>query len=254
MQDLTPATASEDARWGGLGTLAWGLVLAAIYVLASTFIYFAAVLHNYPFASPKMIDRLMLVTNGANLALSTSIATLLVLPLLLGVVKLKRGSKIARYLGFRPVSLRTVWRWLLLVCALSASYSGIKWVAGLQVIPEWGVVTYQSMGAPWLFFLGVIVLAPLIEELYLRGFVVAGLERTALRSIGAVLLTAAVWAVVHHQYHIYDQLWIFVFGLVLGASRVISGSVYPAIAIHVLNNLVAYLAVGLYLGEYPPAM
>ena len=79
-------------------------------------------------------------------------------------------------------------------------------------------------------------------------------ERTALRSIGAVLLTAAVWAVVHHQYHIYDQLWIFVFGLVLGASRVISGSVYPAIAIHVLNNLVAYLAVGLYLGEYPPAM
>ncbi|HBD12531.1 MAG TPA: hypothetical protein DCZ13_10315, partial [Porticoccaceae bacterium] len=118
MQDLTPATASEDARWGGLGTLAWGLVLAAIYVLASTFIYFAAVLHNYPFASPKMIDRLMLVTNGANLALSTSIATLLVLPLLLGVVKLKRGSKIARYLGFRPVSLRTVWRWLLLVCAL----------------------------------------------------------------------------------------------------------------------------------------
>jgi membrane protease YdiL (CAAX protease family) len=52
-------------------------------------------------------------------------------------------------------------------------------------------------------------------------------------------LTSIIWVGLHVQYGIYELVQIFLLGLMLGAMRVKTGSVIPAIVCHVLGNVIA---------------
>lgn len=76
--------------------------------------------------------------------------------------------------------------------------------------------------------------APLCEELLFRGAVLRGL--LVWGRWPAVVLSAALFGVYHlHPVH---GLVAFVLGLACGAAAVLSGSIWPAVAIHVINNAV----------------
>lgn len=252
MPDPATQSSTQHARWGGLATTLWALLLAFIYIVVQTTIFGIVVYSWYPDASEDQFFQLMMenTDNGRLLALATVGAALVVLPLLLGISKLKRRSVVADYFGIRPVEKRILLKWVLIALALGVVFDVVKWAAGLQLIPEFGINTYQSMGAPWLFLPTIIVLAPLIEEAFFRGFLISGFERTFIGPIGSVLLTAALWAGVHTQYDLYDMTWIFVLGCVLGMSRILTGSIYPALVIHIVMNLLSYAVVGIYVERY----
>jgi membrane protease YdiL (CAAX protease family) len=55
----------------------------------------------------------------------------------------------------------------------------------------------------------------------------------------AVAITAALWAIIHQQYDAYDIGVIFVMGLLIGAARVRTGSIYVPIAMHSVASLIA---------------
>jgi hypothetical protein len=83
------------------------------------------------------------------------------------------------------------------------------------------------------------VVAPVFEELFFRGFLLAGFASSFLRPAGAVLVTSASWALIHLQYDLYGMVTIFVLGLLLGAARLASGSVLLTIGLHAFSNLLS---------------
>jgi membrane protease YdiL (CAAX protease family) len=105
-------------------------------------------------------------------------------------------------------------------------------VLGRPLIPEF-------MSLAWLLWVAVVIAGPIFEELFFRGFLLAGFRASFLGPIGAVVLTSASWALIHLQYDAYDMSTIFVVGCVLGASRLKTGSVLLPIGMHILNNLIA---------------
>lgn len=71
----------------------------------------------------------------------------------------------------------------------------------------------------------------------MRGVIFHRLSQTRVGDRGAVVLTAAAWAMAHVQYDRWTIGFIFLDGLVLGAARLRSRSTCVPIVMHGLGNL-----------------
>ncbi len=94
----------------------------------------------------------------------------------------------------------------------------------------------------WLMFLVVVVLAGATEELLFRGVLSRTLEATRLGFWGGAAVSSAAFASLHMQYGIGGQFVIFAIGMTLSWIRARSGSLWPAILCHAINNAVALVA------------
>jgi membrane protease YdiL (CAAX protease family) len=95
------------------------------------------------------------------------------------------------------------------------------------------VALFEDLPSPWLLLLGGIVVAPVVEELFFRGFVFAGLrERYGWRKAG--LISAGLFAVLHFQPLMVVP--IFLLGMIFAYLYHRSGSIWPAVIMHVLTN------------------
>jgi uncharacterized protein len=100
---------------------------------------------------------------------------------------------------------------------------------------------------PFLFALalpGIIIGAPLAEELMFRGALFAAIRRSWAGQTGAVVLSAAAWAFIHGA----SAPWLFVFviflmGLLLGLLLLRFGSLWVTIAVHAAWNAFSTLAI-----------
>jgi membrane protease YdiL (CAAX protease family) len=132
--------------------------------------------------------------------------------------------------------------WLLL--AVPAGYA-LQWLGALWTLAleRWSGI--DSSGSEfvelptWILFLTIVLVPAIFEELAFRGIFLRS-ARTFLRPLPAHLLTAAAFAAIHFRplmlpFH-------FGIGLALGALRERSGSLWPPMLLHAVNNA---LAVGL---------
>jgi uncharacterized protein len=92
---------------------------------------------------------------------------------------------------------------------------------------------------------GVAILVPAAEELIFRGVLFNALVHSPVGKVGAVLITAATWAVIHR---LSPAPWlfvgvIFVMGIVLGILLLRFGSLWVTIACHIIWNTVNSLAI-----------
>ncbi len=166
--------------------------------------------------------------------------------LLGGLAMLYKGLSLARQGdGLRTnIALQDPSRWWPLLLLPAAGHISER---VLVVVREWfpaldmGAVSameadLQSWGGHSLFFLlAVIVVAPLGEEILFRGVLYRGLNQSFGSGV-AVLGSAGVFALWHMDpSHV---LAVFVIGLWLSWMRAVTGSIWPCIVGHWLNNLV----------------
>ena len=87
----------------------------------------------------------------------------------------------------------------------------------------------------------VVVVAPFSEEIFFRGFMFTGLRRR-LPFIVAALISASIWGLFHFtgagSWGVVLQL--SVFGVILAWLYERTGSIWPTIGVHALNNLLAF--------------
>jgi membrane protease YdiL (CAAX protease family) len=87
----------------------------------------------------------------------------------------------------------------------------------------------------------IIVAAPISEEMFFRGFMFAGLRRSAPFVVAAVI-SSCVWGLFHYtgagSWGVVLQLSLF--GLALAWLYERTGSIWPTIAVHALNNAIAF--------------
>lgn len=93
--------------------------------------------------------------------------------------------------------------------------------------------------APAASLLRICLLAPVVEEILMRGLVLGGLRETW-GVLGALLLSSLLFAVLH--FNMVQTLSAFVCGLVLGLLYLKTGSVFCCILAHGGYNLISYLA------------
>ena len=159
------------------------------------------------------------------------------------------GVPLAAGLGLRPISSRTT---LLVIGA-----AGALWVASLGLFevqyalwapPPGYLETFQRLhealrprdAADALVSVVAIAAAPAIcEELLLRGIVLPALL-PALGSAGAIVTSAALFALIH--WDLYRAAFTFALGIALGILRVRTGSLLSPVLAHALVNTITFVA------------
>jgi CAAX protease family protein len=83
-----------------------------------------------------------------------------------------------------------------------------------------------------LFWLYLVVTAPVTEEAIFRGFLFRGWAQSGLGVAGTLLLTSLIFAAMHMQYNLAGMVQIFGLGLLLAVVRWRSGSTVLVILMH----------------------
>lgn len=98
-----------------------------------------------------------------------------------------------------------------------------------------------------LVFVSLVLIPPLVEEIIMRGFFFTGL-RTKLSFLIATILTSLLFAAAHLPEGKDGLLWVgavdtFILSAVLCYLREKSGSLWPAIGVHMFKNAIAFFVI-----------
>ncbi|MGD1993702.1 MAG: type II CAAX endopeptidase family protein [Anaerolineae bacterium] len=121
---------------------------------------------------------------------------------------------------------------MLLSFGFNLVYSSLLSLFGLQAQIDW-VALFGEVSSPVPLLFGGVLVAPLVEEIFFRGFVFAGLrKRYGWKPAG--LISAGLFAVVHLQP--LAVVPILILGMIFAYLYHRSESIWPAVVMHVLTN------------------
>jgi membrane protease YdiL (CAAX protease family) len=241
MTEENTLEAPSPPHWKFWGTLIWGGILMACFIVSQVLILAIYIVSTSGVvtADEARALTLSLQTDGLAVTLCIFTATLVCLPCLLGVIKLKKNAGIKAYLGFDRLTRSQVIRWGGLLAVVLLASDIVTYLLGRPVVPDIMTAIFRSAKYPPLLWMALIIAAPIFEECFFRGFLLRGLAPSLLRPVGAIIITSALWAVIHTQYDLYEMATIFVFGCILGAAWLKTNSIVLVIGLHGFANLVA---------------
>lgn len=100
--------------------------------------------------------------------------------------------------------------------------------------------------APFVFpadifdFLNITLFAPLSEEMYYR-FLILYITASLFGRIPAIFISTFFFTASHYTLQFSDLSWVAFVGLANALLTIAYGTLWPAIGIHMLNNIVSYL-------------
>jgi len=147
----------------------------------------------------------------------------------------KRHIPRQEFLGLDPPKFTPSVILMIGFIALASALEVVYRHAGLGATTSWA--GKYSASALAIRIVGILVLAPLGEELLFRGVIFKLLAPKS--SALAVLITAALFAGSHIQYSWIGMALVFIDGLYFGLARAWSGSTLLTIAMHCAGNGIA---------------
>ncbi|HVX74953.1 MAG TPA: type II CAAX endopeptidase family protein [Bradyrhizobium sp.] len=235
---LTPAERNPRV-WKFWGTTLWGLFIFAAMFVGQLAVVGWFVLRQH---GPINLDAAVHVLGGG---LTIALSVITGLPAVVAAIWLPvhlSRTPFSDYLALRLTSWRNVLIGVALMIVVVMGWDMISRLTGREVQPGFMgevVKSAENDGALWLLVVALCVAAPITEEFFARGFLYRGWSETPLRPLGAILLSSAVWTVLHIQYDWFFLGEVFSIGLVLGYMRYRSQSIWLTILLHGLNNLAA---------------
>jgi hypothetical protein len=225
-----------------LTTLFWGFVIGFLMAVGQIVPIFIYTIVTEPVVSLNSLRAVMAtVKEDAFLLGITAIgSTLFVLPFIFTIVKFQKRWRFRDYFDFNRVSFKTLkfWFFVAIVILFVQDYLLPLWVE--QEMPEFMTnITYPSEFSKWLLLFGVALMSPILEEVIFRGYLLKGFAHSFIGVYGSIVLTSAIWAVIHFQYEVVYLVMIFFIGLVLGYARFKANSIYIPIMMHIIFNLSA---------------
>jgi uncharacterized protein len=254
---MTSETAVRAAMpYGPVGlilSLACTLVLAAAYALvpAGLLALGEAVLfgRSQLLATLQSLRALGQVRDASGLLLAYSAAILVYLAIAAAILTLARfrgGADWRRLVAWeagRPWARSRLY-WGLVVAAIL--YGALASAAISKVYPpskDWFTLA-PGLSMLLISFVLVVAAGPFSEELLFRGWIYTSL-RSRLGSAMSVAVSALLFALAHYEHtHLYT-LAVLPVGLILGAIRERSGTIWATIALHALYNFSGWLATAL---------
>lgn len=237
----SPGAATLNARWGLFGTTLWGVTIAVVFVITQTVAALVYISSTHDIEDPAQLQNLDVLAEDGDVLSVATLATFIVCGFLVFIaVASKTGANIRHYLALRQVSWRVYLAGFVAITVLMLTIEACN-IVFARPMPESMVNSYLSADNKLWLWSAIVFAAPVFEEVFFRGFLHSGLERTMLGVTGAIIVTAGLWALVHIQYDAYEMFMIFIMGIVLGAARWLTGSIYVPILMHCINNFVSTL-------------
>ncbi len=177
----TPLPAGDPARqgervWALWGTIGLSAVILFVFVLVQFFVVVCflalGVLYEPNFQIDAFFDGIEF--NGLVLSTATAATSVLTTGLVLGLIRLRKGATVRGYLGLHPVDAKTFLVWLAAALVFIAASDGLSILLGRPVVPEFMVRLYDTAKVLALFWAAIVLLAPIFEEVFFRGFLFAG--------------------------------------------------------------------------------
>ena len=111
-------------------------------------------------------------------------------------------------------------------------------VPGYQV--EWNIFNFFDDNLHSLIIAGVLVviIGPILEELFFRGFLLRTLCDKAGLIFGSIV-SAGLFAILHMPWQ--NIIPVFILGLIINSMVIKSKSLWPAIGFHIFNNAIAFV-------------
>lgn len=259
--DTPPAPAAPEKRvWGFWPTFGLGVATTVIFLIAQTVV---AVIFTFVTVVPalragggppefeaiyKAVEEAILSHTGLITSLSVIASAVVGGGFILLMIRARGRASIAEYLGLRSFSVRTA------AVAVAATAGIIAFTALVNVFldrsaaAEVDLDMYGTSVWPALLWITVVLVGPLFEEVFFRGFLFEGFRQSRVGAVGAIVLTSVGWAMLHIQYDLVGMGEILVMGIVMGIVRLKTGSLWSTIIIHVLNNFIALLLIALAAG------
>ena len=143
-------------------------------------------------------------------------------------------------LGWGALGLRRFPYWALLagvglmflVGLVNIVYGLVLTLFGLQVQASLQELIDQ-LKSPWWFLVGGALVAPIVEEIFFRGFVFAGFRRRY-GWVRAAVFSSILFALVHGELTALPP--IFLLGLLFAVLYEYSGAIWTGMILHVANN------------------
>jgi len=230
--------------WGFWGTLFWGVVILLVFMVGQIIPPFIYIIFENSVTVIEAYSLLLesVSTDAFLIFLSAMGGMFLAVPVALGIAKLKQGSILKDYFSLNSFKWKTLGFWILVFIVLQIATSFLIEALGAKEIPNFMMnLEYPTLMAKILLVVAVVVAAPVVEEVVFRGFLLKGFSQTFMGVHGAVLLTSALWAVIHLQYEVAYLIAIFVIGVVFGYARILTNSLYIPMIMHALMNVLAIL-------------
>jgi membrane protease YdiL (CAAX protease family) len=251
LPDQTPdaAAPARTGPWGLWPTLGLSLVVAAAYTLVQVVLVTAIVIYKLHETKDLDVEEFgqSLVRNGLFWSAAVCVGAPVIIGLSLLFARAARGITVRDYLALRWPGWKSIGAWCLVLLLFIVIMDSVAWLTRGRLLPPVMEEVYRTAYFVPLLWFAFVVVAPVAEEIFFRGFFFKGLEHSRLGPVGAIVLTAAVWALMHTQYDLYDAAVILLGGLLLGYARWRSGSLYVPLAMHMTQNLLATLEVVAYL-------
>jgi len=234
--------------WQFWGTFLWGLVIIVLLLLGQVlpiWLYLQFI-GDAPESMNAFIEFLETIETDAFLiSLSAIGSAIIVVPLVLLIAKFKRGSNLQEYFGFYKISWKTFASWMGILVLLLVFETFFLGALGVEETPSFMMnIEFPTIYSMWILVFAVVFMAPLIEEVVFRGFLLKGFSKSFIGVSGAVVITSALWAMMHMQYEKEYVLVIFVVGIVFGIARIHTNSILTPMIMHFFMNLIA--SVGLF--------
>jgi hypothetical protein len=239
----------QPRPWGLWPTIGFSLAIGAVYVFVQGIVVVPFVVVA-KIRDPQVdINSLAesLGSNGFCVALATCVSAPFFIGLTVLFAKIRRPMTLTEYLGLRTVGWKELTKWLLALVLFVACHDTLTYLMDRPLVPQFMFTVYETAYFTPLLWLAMVIVAPLSEEVFFRGFLFKGIEYSRFGAVGAVIFTSLAWAIMHLQYDMYGIFALLLGGLLLGYARLKSRSLYVPIAMHTLQNIVATVEVVIWL-------
>ncbi len=186
---------------------------------------------------------------GSSDVRSYFVVNLLVAVCMVGLLRLiirPRKHRVVELFG----TLRKKWHLLLVPVSFGAYFVTLMVVYALAEqfvtkinLDQEQLNPFKSASAPWevaLAFVGLVIVAPIAEELLFRGFMYQGLK-ARLPKFGAAVVVSVLFGLAHGQINVAIDTFVLSMFLVLLVEK--TGSLVPAILLHATKNLLAFVII-----------
>mgnify|MGYP000483524535 CR=1 FL=1 len=250
----TLATDQTKHYWGFWATIALSLLVFLVFSIIQTIALLSYVYavdahaiqylteSDSTFAFEQLLNKYLF--NGDAIAVAEIPAAIIGVLMIIWFAWMRKPLTIDEYLELTIPSLKSMLGFLGLIILAMILMEAVNYFLD-RPVPEFMTKVYANTQNLPLLWIAVSVAAPFFEEFLFRGFLLEGMARSRLGLTGAIILTSAVWAIIHMQYGWFEIISIFFIGILLCIAKVKSKSLYVPIAMHMLMNLTASIGMEL---------
>ena len=196
LKEWLPSSDEIEAKpWGLWETLGFSAIILALFsalqiLVATFFVSFAKAEH--PELDLEVYAK-SLSSNGFCIAIMVVVSGLICTALTLLFAKLRKNISVKNYIGFKEPLKREWVQWLLILAAFLFLSDGVSLLLHEPIVPPFMVDAYKTASSLPALLFAIVVVAPIFEEIFFRGFLFQGIRYSRLGPIGAIGITSLLW-------------------------------------------------------------